>query len=119
MRHCVGLLALFIALPVFAGSETTTGAGTEVKVELVKPKKEKLPGLRFLSENRDVLRSRMDILRQVPVRRDEKALEMNERFLTYQAMLAGLAAARDTMDVIDKVEEQEFLTSVTQLGDLE
>jgi hypothetical protein len=90
-----------------------------IRVERVKPEKEKLPTLRFLKDNRDFLRSRIDELRQGPRVRDEAAADLDPRLLGYVEMLGDLAAARDTLDAQRRHEDRAFLASVTELGDLE
>src|SRR5690242_20079556 len=61
---------------------------TEVKVERIKPKKEKLATLRFLKENRDFIRARYDQLQETPIAGRASAEDLDPRFLAYRAMLA-------------------------------
>ena len=107
---------LMFAMTPPAASQTST----PVKVETVKPKKEKIPSLHFLKENRDFFRGRMDVIRQTPHDVDNAVVSVDERFLAYERMLADLIAARDTL-TIERVAEAErtFLASVTELGELE
>src|SRR5689334_8283559 len=93
---------------------------TEVKVERIKPKKEKLATLRFLKENRDFIRARYDQLQETPIAGRASAEDLDPRFLAYRAMLAQINAAKDSVATIaDLHGREELLRSVTQLGDLE
>jgi hypothetical protein len=114
------LIPALLGLGLLAGPATTDAQmRVPVRVERVKPEKEKLPSLQFLKDNRDFLRSRIDELRQVPVVRDEAAADLDPRLLGYAEMLRELAANRDTLDAQRRHEDREFLASVTELGDLE
>lgn len=93
---------------------------TEVKVERIKPKKEKLATLRFLKENRDFIRARYDQLKETPIAQRAGAEDLDPRFLAYRAMLAQINSAKDSVATIaDLHGREELLRSVTQLGDLE
>lgn len=91
-----------------------------VKVERVKPEKESLSTLRFFKENLDFLRARLDGLQENPVNSGEEARDLDERLLRYQEMLLAARAARDSIDTARSLREKEaFLSSVTELGELE
>ena len=91
-----------------------------VKVERVRPEREKEPTLRFLKENRDFIRARYDLLRQKPDGLLGDAGEIDPRFLAYQEMLRDLFAARDSVTVAeDSLKRQALLASITDLGRLE
>ncbi len=95
-------------------------AATEVKVERVRPAKEKHPTLRFLKENRDFIRGRFDLLREKPVERSGDAAEVDPRFLAYSKMLAEVFMARDSAGTAERDFRQRLLfASVTELGELE
>ncbi len=92
----------------------------EVRVERIKPKKEKLATLRFLKENRDFIRARYDQLKETPVALRASGEDLDPRFLAYRSMLAQINAAKDSVATIaDLHGREELLRSVTQLGDLE
>ena len=106
------------AAPETAVAQAT--APTPVKVERVKPAKQKLPTLRFLRTNRDFVRGRLDLLRERPLEVDANAREMDPRFLAYRELLAGVEAAGDSAAAIaQSVEGRELFASVTELGALE
>ena len=91
-----------------------------VKVERVRPEREKEPTLRFLKENRDFIRARYDLLRQQPDGLLGDAGGIDPRFLAYQEMLRDLLAARDSVTVAeDSLKRQALLASITDLGRLE
>ena len=120
MTHRI-LFSLAVAWLTFAvAPPVASQTRTLVKVETVKPKKEKIPSLHFLKENRDFFRGRMDVIRQTPHDVDDTVVSVDERFLAYERMLADLTAARDTLTV-ERVAEAEriFLASITELGELE
>jgi len=120
MRYRTLILLIATAgLLVFAPAGASP-TNIPVKVERIKPKKEKLPSLRFLKENRDFFRGRMDVIRLVPHEVDGDVVAMEERFLVYQNMLANLVAARDTLAWEQiQADQRAFLASVTELGDVE
>lgn len=106
------------AAPETAVAQAT--APTPVKVERVKPAKQKLPTLRFLRTNRDFVRGRLDLLRERPLEVDANAREMDPRFLAYRELLAGVEAAGDSAAAIaQSVEGRQLFASVTELGALE
>lgn len=108
------LLALVMGAPIAGAREV------EIKVERVKPEKEKLPSLQFLKENRDFFRGRMDILRQTTHEVDPSSVAIDERMLAYQTMLEELLASEDTLSIERAAEaERAFLASVTEVGELE
>ena len=106
--------------PPTAASTLPPDNADPVRVERVKPMRDKLPSLRFLRDNRDFIRARFDRLREKPLGRDAEATAIDPRFLAYQKMLANVAAARDSVSLADaEREKQAVLASITQLGDLE
>jgi hypothetical protein len=93
---------------------------TAVKVERVRPEKEKLATLRFLRENRDFIRAQYDRLRQREVARRGAAVPIDPRFLDYARLLAEIQAAQDSLArAEDARARQHLLESITQLGGLE
>ncbi len=129
--------ALALALMMLAGAAaaatadapaaTTTGEPaapgpvvTEVKVERIRPKREKHPTLRFLKENRDFIRARFDLLREKPDARRGSAEAIDPRLLAYQRLLAEILVAQDSVAVAEEARRrQELFASVTELGGLE
>ncbi len=93
---------------------------TTVKVERVKPTREKLPTLRFLKANRDFIRARFDRLRQESRTEAAGAGELDPRFLEYRRLLAEIAANKDSVAVAAEAREREALfASVGDLATLE
>ena len=113
---------LILAALVLAGAAAPEPApeGTEIKVERVPPVREKLSTLRFLRENRDFIRARLDRLREKPVGGDASAPAIDPRFLAYQGLLAEVRVAQDTVAAVEDARaRQHLLESITELGDLE
>lgn len=93
---------------------------TVVKVERVKPKKEKLPTLRFLKANKDFIRARFDRLRQESRTEAAHAGDLDPRFLEYRRLLAEIATAKDSVAVAAEARERAALfASVSDLATLE
>lgn len=93
---------------------------TEVKVERVRPKREKHPTLQFLKENRDFIRARFDLLREKPLDSDGGAAPIDARFLAYQRMLNDVRTGRDSVATAEEARARQTLfASVTELGRLE
>lgn len=115
-------LALLLALPAAAlpAAGHAQAAATEVKVERVKPAKEKLETLRFLKANVDFIRAQFDRLREKSVAARGDAETVDPRFLTYRDLLARSAADRDSAAAIAaRQERSRLLASVRDLGALE
>jgi hypothetical protein len=92
----------------------------EVRLHKVKPRREKLPTLQFLKENRDFIRASLDRLREKPVEGSSHAAEIDPRFLAYREMLAAAAAAEDTAGAAaDAHARRDLLENVTRLGEIE
>lgn len=95
-------------------------AAVEVRVERVRPMKEKRPTLRFLRENRDFIRGRFDRLRETPVAGSGEAAAMDPRFLAYRELLAAALAAGDSVAAADDARaRRDLFESITRLGELE
>jgi hypothetical protein len=111
-----------LAALAFAAPAPPAGAeeGAEVRVERVKPDREKLPTLRFLKENKDWIRARFDLLREKAIGGAGDATEIDPRFLAYQRLLADVAAGGDSAATLaEKNERLALLASITELGTLE
>jgi len=94
--------------------------GTAVKVERIRPEKEKAPTLRFLRENVDFIRAQFDRLREKPVDQKAMASDLDPRLLNYARLLAEALASRDTVGAAeDARSRQHLLESIAQLGSLE
>jgi hypothetical protein len=115
------LAALLAGTFAVAGTTPARAADeTEIKVERVRPEKEKHPTLRFLKENRDFIRGELDRVREKVVSQHGDAGVIDPRFLAYRDMLATLLAAKDSVALADDARQRrDLLASVTQLGDLE
>jgi hypothetical protein len=95
-------------------------APIEVTVERTKPPEEKLSNLRFFKDNLDFLRSRLDGLQEMPRESGQEARALDERLLRYQDMIQEARAARDSIDSEQARRDKEaFLSSVTELGELD
>jgi len=93
---------------------------TDVRLERVKPNREKPPTMRFLKANRAFIRSRFDVTHEHPVNAQGDALAVDPRFLAYQELLASVNAGRDTVAADDAAARQrEYLARVGELADLE
>ncbi len=93
---------------------------TEVKVESVKPEKEKHATLRFLKANRDFIRGRYDLLRETPVEGEGRPLALDPRYLAYPQLLARIIAAEDSLALASEAaDRRELLESITRLADLD
>lgn len=96
-------------------------APEQLEVERVDPKKEKTTTLQFLKENREFLRSQLDLLRLK--RRGDlegEASLLDPRYAMFQEMLRQIEAARQTVGAEElALQRQQLLESITQLGDLE
>jgi hypothetical protein len=91
-----------------------------VRVERIRPKREKYATLRFFKANRDFLRARFDLLRQHPGSRPGDAAAVDPRFLAYQQLVAEARAGGDSLTAADQSEKRRKLfQSVTELGMLE
>ena len=107
-------------LLALVGPPAARSSEVEIKVERVEPEEEKLPSLRFLKENRDFFRGRMDIIRQTTHEVDPSSVSLDERMLAYQRMLEELLASTDTLSIEREAEaERAFLASITEVGELE
>ena len=129
-RHAplpAGLRAIAVLAALLAGAARAAAPVspadppvTEVKVERVRPRREKLPTLRFLEENRAFFRARLDALRQAPRGGGGEAGAIDPRVLAYQRMLADVGAARDSVAGIDQDRRgRELFASISDLGRLE
>jgi len=115
------LALLVIATPARArAQEAVSATPVEVKVERVKPMRDKHPTLRFLRENRDFIRARFDRLREKPLERTGETAAIDPRYLAYSEMLAALDAGRDSMQASEEQRARRLLfESVGQLAELE
>jgi len=141
MRATFAFLALGLALcagaPSFAGAPAAPsapakavtpepamaeedGAVTEVKVDRVRPMRPKHPTLRFLRENRDFLRARLDLLRATRSEHPGGTDALDPRWLTYQSILSGASAGHDSVTAADdRQARRTLLTHIEELSDLE
>ena len=93
---------------------------TEVKVESVKPKQTKHPTLRFLRENRDFIRARLDLIKQRALEQGAKAGEMDPRFLRYQQMMSDILASEDSVLAAEGRQNRlALMENIQELGTLE
>jgi len=93
---------------------------TEIKVDRVRPVHEKHPTLRFLRENRDFLRARLDLLRATRSEHPGTPDVLDPRWLSYQAILSGAGAGSDSVGAAsDREARRTLLEHIGQLSDLE
>ncbi|MCA9752094.1 MAG: hypothetical protein KC591_07880 [Gemmatimonadetes bacterium] len=92
-----------------------------IKVEREERETPKHPTLRFLDENRDFFRGRLDqLLVRLDRERDGSARPIDPRYLRYQDMMAAIKAARDSAEVSEEwIRRRELLASVGDLIPLE
>lgn len=128
MARLSGVLGALFLVAGFAGTavaadapaDPATVTGADVRVERERPARPKLASLRFLHENRDFLRMRLDALRQRPVERKEGAADIDPRFLAYGAMKAEILAAGDSVAAAQEARRRsELYADVTDLGALD
>lgn len=117
------LVPTLLALAATAAAPPPAAAqdpAVEVRIERLKPKREKLPTLRFLKENRDFIRARFDLLREKTLDLRAGAHPVDPRFLAYREMLAEAMAAEDSAaSLAEQQERTRLLASIRELGDLE
>ncbi len=112
----VTLLAGFA--PAFADGVPATA--TEVRLERIKPEKEKFQTLRFLKGNRDFVRRRFDLLQEKTVAGTGEAGPIDPRYLEYSKMLASILADQDSVTRARTAQDRlTLLASITELGQLE
>lgn len=101
------------------GADVDTTA-IDVKVERLRPKREKHPTLRFLKANRNFLRARLDLLREEPRDGVAGAEIIDPRFLAYRDLMQAALSSSDSVRVSDEERQRRTLFStVTELGQLE
>jgi hypothetical protein len=116
---CAVGLALTCAAPIIALAGASAPAAT-VRVERVRPAREKLPTLRFLRTNREFFRSRLDRLRETPLAVREGAQDIDPRYLAWRDMLAAVRAAGDSVALAEDADQRrELFASVADLHQLE
>jgi hypothetical protein len=132
-RGAIALAAVLTVLALAAGGaraqepgagEPTSAREAElepiVKVERVEAPRPKDPTLRFLAENRDFFRARLDLLRTSLGPRVGGADDLDPRFLRWREMLAEIGAGRDsTAATAEWIRRRELLDSVGDLVALE
>jgi len=95
-------------------------AVTEITVDRVRPVREKHPTLRFLRENRDFLRARLDLMRATRSEHPGTPDALDPRWLSWQAVLAGAGAGSDSVGAAsDRAARRTLLEHIGQLSDLE
>jgi len=106
-----------------ADAPATAAPGDSVDVWTVKRAdhdEAKLPTLRFLSENRDFFRARLDALLLVVDRRALDGRDLDPRFLRWREMLASIRAARDSAAAgEDLIARHALFESVSGVEELE
>lgn len=114
------LLSLLLVTPLAPAGPARSETETEVRVERVRPKREKLATLQFLKQNRDFIRARFDLLRTSTRESRGDAAAIDPRYLAYSRMLAEILAAGDSIAASEDARQRlELLASITELGRLE
>jgi hypothetical protein len=91
-----------------------------VRIERVKPARERYPTLQFLKANRDFIRSRFDLLRERAVPELGLAGTIDPRFLAYRRMIADATASDDSLTRAEDASRRwELFANITDLGRLE
>lgn len=112
--------SLLVSPAARASDDPAPEGAAEVRVERVRPAKDKLSTLRFLKENKAFIRARYDLLRQRQLEHRGDASAIDPRFLDYQRMLSGVLAAGDSVSAAgDLRERQQLLASINDLGQIE
>jgi hypothetical protein len=106
--------------PAFADTDSAPAGATEVRVERIKPEREKHETLRFLKQNRDFVRRRFDLLREQSIAGSGEAGPIDPRYLEYSKMLAEILADQDSVARATLAQDRRtLLASITELGQLE
>ena len=112
------LLLLLSAAPTAAVAQDSRVQ--EVEVSRIRPKREKHETLRFLKDNKDFIRARIDLLRERALAGRAGGTDLDPRFLAYESMLAAIQAGRDSAETSeDSRRRRELYASVRDLGALE
>lgn len=124
LLYSAPLAIVLLAAPVAAQVTTPQPPPDEtitiVKVERVKPVRERQATLRFLRANRDFIRARFDRLRQDSRTETAGAGDLDPRFLEYRKLLAEIATEKDSVAVAAEARERAALfASVSDLATLE
>ena len=125
-RLVAGAALLVMLVPTgnaAAGSATSpeeVSAPAAVRVERVRPSHAALPTLRFLKTNRYFFRSRLDLLREEPLKLGMDGRDIDPRFLAYRSMMSEALAASDSLGVAASDREHRLLlASVSEFARLE
>jgi hypothetical protein len=93
---------------------------TAVRMERVKPQRERYPTMQFLKTNRDFIRSRFDLLRERNLPESGTAGAIDPRFLAYRRMIADATTSTDSLSrASDMSKRWELFSNITDLGRLE
>ena len=93
---------------------------TAVRIERVKPQRERYPTMQFLKANRDFIRSRIDLLRERNLPESGGAGAIDPRFLAYRRMIADATSSTDSLSrASDMSKRWELFSDITDLGRLE
>jgi hypothetical protein len=107
-------------MSALAAPGSSEPAATVVRIERVKPARERYPTLQFLKANRDFIRSRFDLLRERAVPEPGLAGTIDPRFLAYRRMIAEATASDDSLTrAQDASRRWELFANITDLSRLE
>jgi len=101
-------------------ADTAGPAITPVKVERVKPVREKYPTLQFFKANLEFIRSRYDRMREHASPQPGNAGPIDPRFLAYRRMIGDAETSRDSLvRAEDQTRRWELFANITDLGRIE
>ncbi len=116
-------MAVELVAAAFAGGSVAraeTDALDGVQVERIDDSRSETSTLRFLDENREFFRARLDLLRVTLGPRHGSAREIDPRFLRWREMLADIESARDSTAAGEEwIRRRELMQSVEDLLALE
>jgi hypothetical protein len=108
------------AMTALAAPAASEPVVTAVRIERVKPARERYPTMRFLKANRDFIRSRIDLLRERALPEAGDAAAIDPRFLAYRQMIADANASNDSLTRAQDLSRRwELFSNINDLGRLE
>ncbi len=118
-RLMITLLTLTLLAAVSPTLPARADTPRQVKVERTRPEKKQLATLRFLRENRDFLRGRIDGLRETPLDLEGAGL-LDPALLERERLMAEIAGAFNALAALgDGPEQDALLASLEEIAALE
>ncbi len=120
MRYPLAVALITILALVPTGVTAQPNTPMELEVSRVRPKREKHETLRFLKDNKDFIRTRIDLLREKQSAGRAEGGGIDQRFLAYGTMLTAIHAGRDSASRCEDARaRRELYASVRDLAGLE